>query len=40
MSGINGINSKTSTDYIKEIYDYNGQWDVPFKMRSYDKNEQ
>jgi hypothetical protein len=31
MSEINGINSKTSTDYIKEIYDYNGQWDVPSK---------
>ena len=31
MAQIEGINSKTSTDYIEEIYEYKGQWDVASK---------
>ena len=31
MADITGINSKTSTEYIEEIYEYKGQWDVPSK---------
>ena len=31
MSKIEGINLKTSTEYIEEIYAFKGQWDVPSK---------
>jgi hypothetical protein len=31
MSKIEGINHKTSTEYIEEIYTFKGQWDVPSK---------
>ena len=27
----NGIDPKTSTDYIDEVYEFRGQWDVPSK---------
>ena len=29
MAKIEGINHKTSTEYIEEIYAFKGQWDVP-----------
>ena len=28
MSRVEGINSKTSTEYIEEVYEFKGQWDV------------
>lgn len=31
MSKIDGINHKTSTKYIEEIYSFKGQWDAPSK---------
>ena len=31
MSDIQGIDSKTSTEYIEEVYAFKGQWDVPSK---------
>jgi hypothetical protein len=31
MTEIEGINRKTSTEYIEEIYEFKGQWDVPSK---------
>ena len=31
MTRLSEIDSKTSTEYIDEIYDFKGQWDVPSK---------
>ena len=31
MSEIRGIAPKTSTEYIEEVYEFKGQWDVPSK---------